>query len=307
MNASLQRALSGAIAVVLASAGAICQAALLDNGNHTSDTATGLDWLDLTVTRGQSYDQVVAQMGAGGPYEGWRHATRAEVRQFWINAGGAGPFAGAAKGETNWVGRLQALWGKTYSFLYTVPPDYLVQGTIAMSADPSATCSLCNLTVYLLDNVNISESSVGDFAEAEQLNEAARSDGQTPIGHALVRQTVSPYPFGGFLPPVTPLPAVNVAKAGSGIAVKFSLGGYRGPDIFARPPQVQAVLCDSGGEVAEVEETVSAGGSGLAYDQATDTYLYVWKTEKVWAGSCRRLDVQLNDGSERKSAQFRFK
>jgi hypothetical protein len=67
------------------------------------------------------------------------------------------------------------------------------------------------------------------------------------------------------------------------------------------------VLCDSGGEVAEVEETVSAGGSGLAYDQATDTYLYVWKTEKVWAGSCRRLDVQLNDGSERKSAQFRFK
>lgn len=53
----------------------------------TRDTATGLDWLDVTVTRGLSYDQVTAQLGVGGTYEGYRYATVAELDQLIINFG----------------------------------------------------------------------------------------------------------------------------------------------------------------------------------------------------------------------------
>jgi len=43
--------------------------------------------------------------------------------------------------------------------------------------------------------------------------------------------------------------------------------------------------------------TVTAGNSSLAYDPTTQTYTYVWKTAKSWAGTCRQLDVQLIDGT----------
>ena len=168
-------------------------AALIDYGAFTTDSNTGLDWLDLTATSGKSYDDVESQMNSGLLYEGWRHANRAEVRDFWFDAGGLAPFTGIALGDINWVGRLQILWGKTYPFTYTVNGN-TVQGTIAMTNDVSLACATCNLTVYLLDNIDISDSSLGDFAEAQQLNEAYRWQGQAPIGHALVRNSVVAVP-----------------------------------------------------------------------------------------------------------------
>lgn len=178
---------------VLASSTACASAGLIDYATYTRDTVTGLDWLDLTATRGFSYDDVASQMGSGQMYEGWRFASRAEVTQFWSDAGGTGPFTGGANGGTNWVGQLQALWGKTYPFVYVVN-GYTVQGTIAMTSDSSQTCSTCNLTVYLLDNIDVNDSSLGDFAEAIQLNEAYRWQGQAPIGQALVRSGSSEVP-----------------------------------------------------------------------------------------------------------------
>ena len=48
---------------------------------------------------------------------------------------------------------------------------------------------------------------------------------------------------------------------------------------------------------------MTAGASSLQYDAITDTYTYVWKTERAWAGSCRRLVVGLTDNS-RHAAEF---
>lgn len=56
--------------------------------NVTSDTATGLDWLDLTASSGISYDDILLQFGTGGTYEGWRHATQAEVNDLIVNSAG---------------------------------------------------------------------------------------------------------------------------------------------------------------------------------------------------------------------------
>ena len=54
----------------------------------TQDTVSGLEWLDLTVTDGLSYYDVLALMGDGGSLQGWRYATRAEVGSLWDAFGG---------------------------------------------------------------------------------------------------------------------------------------------------------------------------------------------------------------------------
>ena len=50
---------------------------------------------------------------------------------------------------------------------------------------------------------------------------------------------------------------------------------------------------------------MSAGSSSLTYDPTTGLYTYVWKTDKVWAGTCRQLDLRLADGTDH-PAFFRF-
>jgi hypothetical protein len=66
------------------------------------------------------------------------------------------------------------------------------------------------------------------------------------------------------------------------------------------------VTCDSGAPVDDIEQTVSPGDATLTYDPATDQYTYVWKTTKSWAGTCRRLSVAFNDGTQQ-YANFKFK
>jgi hypothetical protein len=121
-----------------------------------------------------------------------------------------------------------------------------------------------------------------------------------------LRNTHVQHSFTGFFPPVDNLPTYNKVKAGSAIPVKFSLGGDMGMNILASGyPQSVSVPCAGGALQAAVEETVTAGSSSLSYDAASDQYVYVWKTEKNWAGTCRQLIVGLNDGSEHR-ANFTF-
>jgi hypothetical protein len=51
----------------------------------TLDVATGLEWMDLTVTRGDSVDTVSSQIVAGGNYEGWRFPTAVEMDTLFRN------------------------------------------------------------------------------------------------------------------------------------------------------------------------------------------------------------------------------
>jgi hypothetical protein len=56
--------------------------------------------------------------------------------------------------------------------------------------------------------------------------------------------------------------------------------------------------CDGSATTDPVEQTVSASARGLKYDASTQTYRYVWKTDKAWAGTCRELTVRLHDGTD---------
>ena len=64
---------------------------------------------------------------------------------------------------------------------------------------------------------------------------------------------------------------------------------------------------DTSAPVSEVEQTVSAGSSGLTYDAASDQYVLTWKTDKAWKGTCRQLTLKFNDGGGTYTASFRFK
>jgi hypothetical protein len=165
-----------------------------------------------------------------------------------------------------------------------------VTGSTTLSIAPDGSCSGASCTA----------STVGDHvvtATYEQKTDQATITFTAPTG----------YSFTGFLAPIDDLPIVNSAKAGSAVPVKFSLHGNQGLDIFAAGfPASQATACSAGSTEAVVEQTASAGASGLTYDPASDQYNYVWKTEKGWAGQCRLLSVKLADGSVH-SALFKFK
>ena len=152
------------------------------------------------------------------------------------------------------------------------------------------TISALDLGPFALDGINL--AFLANFADGSQ-------------GVYLVQ--VGTYPFAGFFAPVDNPPVFNQVKAGQAVPVKFSLGGDRGLDIFAAGyPKSAPIACQSTALVSGIEETLTAGASGLSYDPVSDHYTYVWKTSKAWAKSCRQLVVKLNDGTLQR-ANFTFR
>jgi N-acetylneuraminic acid mutarotase len=112
--------------------------------------------------------------------------------------------------------------------------------------------------------------------------------------------------FTGFFPPVDNLPILNVAKAGSAIPVKFSLGADFGLDIIASGyPASSETACGTTPEDA-IDQTITDSTRGLQYDAATNQYTFIWKTNKSWSGTCRTFKIIFTDGTIQK-AKFRFK
>lgn len=106
------------------------------------------------------------------------------------------------------------------------------------------------------------------------------------------------YDWSGLFQPVDNLPTLNSVKAGSAVPIKFSLGGNQGLSIFAAGyPTSNVAACDAAASEDVIEATVTAGQSSLSYDASSDRYVYVWKTDKAWAGSCRQFRLKLDDGT----------
>ena len=154
--------------------------------------------------------------------------------------------------------------------------------------------------------VTCSPASGGTFLTGETTVYCSATDapGNTATGSFKVNVV---YSFTGFFSPVdNPDVAINKAKAGSAIPVKFSLSGDHGLDIFAEAyPKAQRIDCDTSASTDTLEDTLGAGSTGLSYDPTTDQYTYVWKTDKKWANICRQIVIKLKDGSEHK-ATFKF-
>ena len=115
------------------------------------------------------------------------------------------------------------------------------------------------------------------------------------------------YTFNSFFKPIANLPAMNKVKAGFPIPIRFSLGGDFGLGVFADGyPKVASINCN-----APPTQPLTTGDSavsklGLMYNSLSGKYIYQWKTDKSWGGSCKQLIVKLNDGQV-KAANFKFK
>jgi Tol biopolymer transport system component len=140
-------------------------------------------------------------------------------------------------------------------------------------------------TTAIADSAPIPTSSVGGHALTVTATDTAGN-------RAVVTRTYTV--FGGLSGPVDPLPTVNTGNAGAGVPIVFSLPGNQGLGLFeVGYPKSQSVSCETfaGSPSDPIESTVSTP-AGLTYNAATDQYTYVWKTDRAWAGSCRRLLVK---------------
>lgn len=186
------------------------------------------------------------------------------------------------------------------NIVVTLPPNSMAT-SMAVSYPAVTATDSCSSSV----TVNSSPASGSNFPVGTTTVNASASDG-TNTSTCSFTVTVL-YNFTGFFPPISNLPVLNVVNAGRAIPIKFSLSGYKGLNIFApNSPASGPIACTSSDPAVTLQDTVTAGGSSLNYDASSDQYIYVWKTDPSWAGTCRQLAVQLSDGSIYR-ANFRFK
>jgi len=174
--------------------------------------------------------------------------------------------------------------------------DFTVSATatsgLPVSFAASGPCTVTGTTVDITGvgdcTITASQSGNADYLAAANVSRTFRTS----------------WSFAGFFQPVDN-GVVNVAQAGSAIPVKFSLAGDQGLGIMAAgyPRSVQ-VACSATAPTDAIEETSTAGNSSLQF--GSGQYVYVWKSEKAWGGSCRQLVVKLADNNEYR-ASFRFK
>lgn len=168
--------------------------------------------------------------------------------------------------------------------------------------DPGATAADgCAGPVPVTANGTVDTSTVGLYTITYSATDPSGNAADT-----VTRTVRVGYNFTGFFSPVSNPPTLNQVNAGRSVPVKFSLGGNQGLNILAAgSPFSQQVTCGSS-NVTDLQETGTAGNSSLSYDPSTNQYIYVWKTESSWAGTCRVLTVKLVDGTSH-TANFKFK
>lgn len=167
--------------------------------------------------------------------------------------------------------------------------------TYTLGAVPLAGCSTTDALSLVKTAATLSSSGGPVGSVTASCNGAEDNAGNTNSGSATYSVH---YDWSGFRQPVDNLPSLNTVRAGSAVPVKFSLSGNQGLSIFAPGyPTSNVATCDAGASEDVIEATLTAGGSSLSYDAAADQYVYVWKTDKAWAGQCRQLRVKLADGT----------
>jgi hypothetical protein len=105
------------------------------------------------------------------------------------------------------------------------------------------------------------------------------------------------YSLAGPFAPVAAAPAVNLAKAGSIIPVRFALGGNQGLDVLAAGYPKSTITSCTKGRTHEIEQTADSANPPLKYDPVSKRYTYRWKTTQAMKG-CRDLVLKFRDLSE---------
>jgi len=100
------------------------------------------------------------------------------------------------------------------------------------------------------------------------------------------------YSFSGFDPPVSTTGSIDDAKAGDALPLRLSLQGDKGLSIVTQTTS-QPVSCADWSSLG----TTTTGQGKLSYNPSTDRYLDLVATDPNWKGSCRTVDLQLDDAT----------
>ena len=160
----------------------------------TTDSLMGLDWLDFDggpapATLGLTYNTVITRLVSGADYEGWRYASRQEVKTFIFNITGIS-FSGDGDaiqydGITDRVARFTGYTQNTLS----------VEAVWGLTSDTGGVDPDHHASVVLLDFSDGVAPGLEGTDRYEMTSQFVRDDFATPtLGHWLVRQT-SPVPL----------------------------------------------------------------------------------------------------------------
>jgi pimeloyl-ACP methyl ester carboxylesterase len=148
----------------------------------------------------------------------------------------------------------------------------------------------------------VDTATVGDKTFSVSVADAAGN--QSAASHSYTVQ----YAFSGFSNPIAAMPAVNTANAGKTVPVKYSLRDINNAvisDLTSFVSLISApVACDTNVPTAAAEETDAAGSTTIHFDSGQ--FIYNWKTQAAWQGTCRVLQLELKDGT-RHMVTFQFK
>jgi hypothetical protein len=153
------------------------------------------------------------------------------------------------------------------------------------------------------NGANLDTSTVGDHTFTVTATDLAGNVTTVTRHYQVV------YTWNGFFAPVTNTETsqLNLVHAGDLVRLGFGLDGDRGLSVLAGgSPTIETIPCPSW-----TPHSVPAAGagatSGLSYGTASGHYSYGWQTSSSWAGTCRRFELKLNDGSvTAHSADFMF-
>lgn len=202
---------------------------------------------------------------------------------------------------------VQPIPAQTYTLNRAISPLTVTAG------DPDSSCSDVTLSASGLppgltfqDNHDCTGTLSGTPTAVGSFKAIVAAVDETPQGSQAVADIHVEYAFNGLLQPIDDPPVFNTVKAGSAIPVKFQLSGDQGLAIFAAgSPSSAPTACDGSAPTAPVDEVTTDSKSGLSYDAVADQYVYVWKTDRAWSGTCRRLSIELADGTTH-TALFQF-
>src|SRR5262249_55738343 len=116
------------------------------------------------------------------------------------------------------------------------------------------------------------------------------------------------FTFQGFAAPVSNAPAVNVAKAGQVIPLRFTVVEPTGTPVTDVSPSLAPVVsqtaCDSHAPSHTVDVATTVGLPGLK-QLSPGSYQFNWAVPKSYAGTCQTLQLTLADGVPH-TALFKF-
>jgi hypothetical protein len=260
------------------------------NETRTAAARALVDWLATDPTGSGDRDYLI--MGDLNSYA--REDPITAVRA------GADDVLGTADDNTNLIARYQGTYA--HSYVFDGQAGYLDHAL----ASPTLVGQVTGAADFHIDSdepdvVDYDTSFKPPAEEALYEPNAYRASDHDPV---VVGLDLLNFDFEGFQPPVDNPPLVNAVKAGAGVPVKFELSGNLGLGVLFGTPSATQLTCD-GGASSDAVESTTAGSSGLQYDPLTNTYTYVWKTNKQWAGQCRSFEITFDDGTYRR-ALFSF-